>query len=150
MGVFSCVNGTVKHLKDIIKSRDMYAKPFSFTYKGEENFKTTFGGFISIIITSIVLVYGVQRFIVMINRDDTNTTFNKSISSVSDTDNTIDLSQFSFYFGLELKYNNKNLLNDSSYFTMTMSLLEEDSSGNSKSTTIPYDYCKNTYYSYTG
>ena len=148
MGAFICLKDIISSFRGVIKNRDMYAKQITFTYKGEESFKTFFGGAISLLITAIVIIFGVQRFIVMINRTDASTTFNKSVNSLSDSSYTIDLSQYSFYFALELKYNNKNLLMDSSYFTVSMEVLEEDSLGNSKSTIIPYDYCSKTSYSF--
>lgn len=53
---------------DLFKSFDIYGEKISLTYKGEDSFKTFPGAFASILVISIVLVFGVYRSFIMVNR----------------------------------------------------------------------------------
>ena len=51
-------------------SRDMLGHPISVKYKGEDNYKTKVGAFVSIAIQVIVLVYLVQKTIELVTMSD--------------------------------------------------------------------------------
>lgn len=56
-----------------IKILDFYAKPITFTYKGNESFRSVLGGIISLVIIVILTVifgYKIER---LMSRDDTTT-----------------------------------------------------------------------------
>lgn len=59
-----------KRLGDYFKTIDVYGEKISLTYKGEESFKTYPGAITSLLILSLVLLYGVFRSYLLIYRVD--------------------------------------------------------------------------------
>lgn len=59
-----------KRIGDYFKSIDVYGEKISLTYKGEETFKTYPGAITSLMILSLVLLYGVFRSYLLIYRVD--------------------------------------------------------------------------------
>lgn len=57
----------------IIKSPDLFARKLSLTYKGDDCYKTTFGGFISYIVIILIIVYFFYLLIYTFGRDLTST-----------------------------------------------------------------------------
>ena len=55
-----------------VKKFDLFSKNIMFTYKGDTSFSTFLGGFVSIIIFSIIFVYSAFLFQVMVNRENSN------------------------------------------------------------------------------
>ena len=125
MGVFRTIKRGFQSVKDAVKSRDMieggnmYSKPISFTYNGDESFSTFLGGTVTIAIMSLLLAYGAVRFIAMINRADSNTSFNKVVSDLTTSGASLNLGDSTFYFAMDL-HGNSSLLLDPSYIDMTI------------------------------
>ena len=55
-----------------IKKFDLFSQKIMFTYKGESSFSTFLGGLVSFIIFTLIWVYSVIQFQVMINRQNSN------------------------------------------------------------------------------
>lgn len=60
-------------MKQIIKGPDLFARKLNFTFKGDDCFKTTFGGFISYIVILLTLVYMFYLLIYTFERKLTST-----------------------------------------------------------------------------
>ena len=56
----------------LYKSFDIFDEKPGLTVDGEQSYKSMFGATLSIFMFLLVLVYGVNRFLVMKNREDTN------------------------------------------------------------------------------
>ena len=52
--------------RNFVKSYDLYGQPISLHYQGEDTFKTTPGGCISLSLLIIVLFYGILECIKML------------------------------------------------------------------------------------
>ena len=98
----------------------MFSKPISFTYKGEESFSTLIGGVVSIVILGILMAYGAVKFMTMIYKADSNTSFNKIVTDLSSSDTVLNIGSSTFYFGMGLLNGNQNLLLDSTYLDTKM------------------------------
>lgn len=55
-----------------MKDYDMYGRSITFTYKGEEEYKTYIGGFISVIILTIMAIYFYLQITTLIFKKDTS------------------------------------------------------------------------------
>ncbi|CDW81502.1 UNKNOWN [Stylonychia lemnae] len=75
-----------KGFYDILKSIDYFAKPINFTYKGNDTYRTAFGGFMSTIIGTFLGVIFVYKVIAMYERSETKIR-KDSIVSISNTYN---------------------------------------------------------------
>ena len=57
----------------LIKNKDMYGKQITFTYKGEETLKTFWGGILSLVIMTVLLISFCTNMYTLINRNDSQT-----------------------------------------------------------------------------
>ena len=60
-----------KNLKAKFKSIDFFATDISFRENGGDSFGSIFGAFNSLIIALIVAIYGINKFIIMQNYEET-------------------------------------------------------------------------------
>ncbi|CAI2385440.1 unnamed protein product [Moneuplotes crassus] len=88
---------------DRIKGFDMYPKVITFTYKGEDEFKTLFGGIISVIIKVILVLYTYMMVRIMLGRKDTSKSVNTVVHDILNDNDPISLkgTNFSFAFKVE-------------------------------------------------
>ena len=54
-----------------VKANDFYGQQITFTYKGEDRYRTLIGGCASAFIKIILLIYGCALVTVVLNRSDT-------------------------------------------------------------------------------
>ena len=59
-------------VKTYFKSVDIFATDISFKENGSQSFGSIFGSSVSLMIVFIIALYGLDRFIVMANYEDTN------------------------------------------------------------------------------
>ena len=130
--------GFILWIRKTIKSRDIFSKQISLTYQGEDSYSTLIGGVISIAISCVLISYGVIRFMTMINRGNSSTSFNKVVSDLTTSGSVLNLGTSTFYFAMYLPYNGKNLLTDSTYIDLQMNYVVHQS-GKQTSTSISYD-----------
>ena len=130
-----------------VKSGDLYGKKIMMTYKGEDSFKTVYGGVISLFIKLALFIYAILLISVILNKGDTKKTVNTTTKDTTN-DNTkhyIGRSTFGFGFSFEDYQNGNNLLMDNTYFEFKIEneFYSRDLDGNVNITTspIPYEYC---------
>lgn len=58
-------------LKRLAKKGDIYAKPIELTFKGNQEYKTTLGGFISLVTMIFVIIYLGYNLRIMFKRENT-------------------------------------------------------------------------------
>ena len=73
-----------------------------FTYKGESQFSTCFGGFVSILIIGAVSVYLSLLGKTMINRETSFNTLSTEVLDLSLNSQDYYLADYGFYFGVAL------------------------------------------------
>ena len=110
--------------KDKITSRDLFGIPVSLTYDGEGEFKTGIGGFVSVIVTLILLAYSIQLFKVLVMRESATVTKNTVQTDLTYDPTRHELSQNGFDFGVALVHSDgTDIMNDPDYVSVTMSQL---------------------------
>ena len=100
----------IRWLKHKIRSLDIYGKSITFTYKGQEKYNTLFGGLISIIIKIFIYILGLYLFIMMINRKQTASSFNRIVDDLRTDTNQLDLTSNTFAFFTSINYIHNNRL----------------------------------------
>jgi hypothetical protein len=68
----------------LVKQFDLYAKPIYITYKGNDKFRTLFGGSISLMVSLFLISMLGYKLNVMANREDTSVK-KDTLVSVSNT-----------------------------------------------------------------
>ena len=61
-----------KNFATHFKTVDLFARQVSFRMDKQDSFGSIFGAAISLVITVLALLYGVNKFIIMSNYDDTS------------------------------------------------------------------------------
>ena len=129
-----------------VKLGDLYGKKIMMTYKGEDSFKTVYGGVVSLFIKLVLLIYAILLISVIFNKGDTKKTVNTTTKDTT-KDNTkhyIGRSTFGFGLSFEDYQNGNNLLMESTYFEFVIEsdFYTRDSQGNvrTSTTSIPYGY----------
>ena len=110
------------YIADTIRSGDLYGKQITMTYKGEDSFKTTYGGIISLFIKLILFTYAGVLFAVIINRGDTKKTLNTTVKDITNdpTKHYIGRGTFGFSVDLTDPVTGNNLLMDKTYFELSI------------------------------
>ncbi|CDW91220.1 UNKNOWN [Stylonychia lemnae] len=65
-------NACKKQMKDKFKSLDYFGQTVTFTYDGADQFKTTFGASVSLVLILILMLFGVYKFVYLVNRWNPN------------------------------------------------------------------------------
>ena len=94
----------LRWLNDKIRSKDIYGKSITFTYKGEEQYTTFIGGLTSIVIKFIIFVFGLSILLNMVNRKNTNSSVNRIINNIMEDTGIIDFEGSDFIFFLRIQY----------------------------------------------
>ena len=140
-----------KFVKSRIKSSDLYGKKISMTYWGEDSFKTTYGGIISLLIKLIVFAYACILISVIFKRGDTKKTLNTTIKDLTNDKTKHYVGKGSFAFAISYKEfsSNTNFLMDSTYFVFTLQNMfytrNLDGTVNVSSSEIPFDYWRENF-----
>ena len=111
----------IRYTKDKIVLYDLYPTTITFTYDGNESFKTLFGGIASIAIRMTVLIIALMLLLTVIQRGNTFYSYNKVFRDL-----TNDSTQHYFakkseaYFAIKLTGPNPEKLLDPSYFSFSL------------------------------
>ena len=93
-----------------------------FTYKGESQFSTSFGGFISLAMLAAVSVYMTIQVQTMMSRSSANNTLSTSVINLNIEDSNKTLVNYGFAFGVSVTdTNGRPLTLDPTYFTLDIS-----------------------------
>ena len=76
----------VQIAKQIVKKFDLFSQNIMFTYKGESSFSTFLGGFVSLIILTIVAVYTGFLMQVMVNKQNSNNSLSTEVVDLTTHD----------------------------------------------------------------
>ena len=146
----------ISWMAQAIKSNDRFASPISLNYMGDTNFKTGFGGIISILLMWALLGYTALLIKQMINYEGSVINSNIKINSLMSDSKKYNLNDFNFNFGtFEMRLYGKKLY-DSIYFDLvaTQYIVTQTSSGagktSSSSSNLNFDYWGNKFEKYLG
>ena len=114
----------------MLSKLDAFGKGISLNFRGEDKYRTNFGGFLSVVGLGILLPYVLIKFIQLVDRSDPNSTFNevyhdiKGMGELSGVDINYD-----FAYSLIDKFGNALPAEvDETYFMATVSLIQVDTS----------------------
>mmetsp|Transcript_43536 Transcript_43536/g.51245 ORF Transcript_43536/g.51245 Transcript_43536/m.51245 type:complete len:204 (-) Transcript_43536:508-1119(-) len=110
----------VKFARDKVKGFDRYAKPITFTYKGEGEFTTLIGGVITIGSLVVLSLYAYIMVKILIEKKDTKTSITTSVSDLISDSDPIELKDTTFMFAFNIIGASFDILTDESYFDMTV------------------------------
>ena len=134
-----------------IKDFDFYGKRITFTYKGEEEYKTYTGGCTSLVILCILAVYFSFLLDILINNRDTAKNTNSLVRDLfSDTANTtIAPSNLSFSFVINNGSDDQGLifLENRNFFNTEFKQYYKEN-GVLKSYSIPLGLCDSSTFRY--
>ena len=107
-----------------IRSFDIYGKSISFTYKGEDQYKTLMGGCITIVIKVLMVVFAWNLALSMLNRNNTISSVNTIINDIRQDNELLNLTdtEFSFIIRAHYKLNNRfrRLVRNDTIFSLSV------------------------------
>ncbi|CAI2384266.1 unnamed protein product [Moneuplotes crassus] len=145
-----------KYLLRTVKGVDMYPKTITFTFKGQEEFKTLFGGIISLIIKIVILLYSIQMISIMITNKNSSKNVNTTVQNILNDTEPINLTDTKFQFAIRATIDgiDFDMFNEPSYATaaITQFYVNQTSSnpfenllGVSNQTPISVSRCGNNF-----
>ena len=107
----------IGYTSNAVKKFDLFSRKIMFTYKGNSEFSTLFGGLVSLAILSLVGVYFLFLMQTMINRSASNNTLSTEVINLNTEDQNYYLYDYGFRFGVSITDGNGNpVVLDPSYF----------------------------------
>ena len=70
----------------MVKKFDLFSQRIMFTYKGDSSFSTFLGGFVSLIIFTVIGIYSAFLIQVMMNRGDSNNSLSTEVVDLTTYD----------------------------------------------------------------
>ena len=141
-----------KGASNYIKSFDNFGKAITFTYKGEEEFKTFIGGVMSLFAFVILVIYAQLMIRVMLDRNDTNKSISTSVTNLYDDTDEVLLENTTFDFAFKFIGIDYADLTNPSLFDLTLTQVKytRDSDGvwQFSNETIEYENCTNDMFKY--
>ena len=140
------------YIQSKIKSYDMYGRKISFTYKGEDEYKTLCGGLVSLIVLILLALYTWLLVVIMINREDTQKASYGLVKNLIFDNEVLSLKDTTFSLAFSVKDGGINVMEDETYVTMTIYqhqvILASDGSYEDASTSVNYDTCGQTLFNF--
>ncbi len=91
-----------KQVKEQFKSFDIFGQSVNFTWNGEDQFKTTWGASVSLLITLMMLAYTLYRFYYFVERENPTVSRTTLIRTVEEDEPFNPMEKgFEFAFGLK-------------------------------------------------
>ena len=111
----------IKAILDKIKWFDMFGNDIKFTYKGNAKYNTFLGGWVSIGIFAVMILYANLLISVMVNNSDSLKSTNRLVRNLASNDTALMLNETDFSIAFSIKRNGENLLLDPELFYIEMS-----------------------------
>ena len=122
MKIKSIFNNIFALLWKTITRFDLFSQKIQLTYKGESSFSTFLGGFVSIIIFTIVGIYSGFLLQVMTNRQNANNSKSTAVVDLNIRDEDYYPFDYGFAFGVTITdTDGMPLVLDPTYFTLQIS-----------------------------
>ena len=102
-------------VRDKVRGCDWFGKSITFTYRGEDAFKTLGGGILSLSIFGFLLFYMIFLLRVMFERSDVNTSKNTIVKDLANDKTLHYPAKHTFAFAVSWSGAEENLLKESSY-----------------------------------
>jgi len=108
-------------VKHCIKNFDMYPTRVNLTYKGKSEFKTLYGGTVSMAIKLIILVYAIGQILLVFTRGNSIKNTNKIVKDLTYDTTKHYIGKNTFAFAIGVIGPNPELMFDPTYFNFTLS-----------------------------
>jgi mRNA-degrading endonuclease RelE of RelBE toxin-antitoxin system len=109
----------------IVRSFDMYGKDIVLTYKGDDKYRTHIGGFASIMVGVVILVYIVFLFQVMFTKGDTNYSKTSLYNDLVNNEEILHPAKDKFDFAFSFTASGVDYLSDPTYFSFEINQVEQ-------------------------
>lgn len=121
-----------------VKHTDSFSTPIYLTYKGEQKYKTIYGGLTSILLSIFIFLYTIYLFNILITRGDTSTSTNTEVKDLYQSSKVHEIGKANFAFAFAYRGTNADFLLDSQYFTLKIVQKQQrtDANGNKVITEI--------------
>ena len=73
-------------VQNMVKKFDLFSQRIMFTYKGDSSFSTFLGGFVSLIIFTVIGIYSAFLIQVMMSRGDSNNSLSTEVVDLTTYD----------------------------------------------------------------
>ncbi|CAI2386664.1 unnamed protein product [Moneuplotes crassus] len=133
-----------------LKSFDMYPHTVSFTFKGQEEFKTMIGGFISFVIKVVILYYAYVMVRLMLERKNTQKSVNSVVKDILNDPTAFHMNGTDFSFGFKLLVGEEEEieLEGNEYFEVEIVRHTKLTDGTLQREVVPFAKCGNTLFKY--
>ncbi|CAI2386634.1 unnamed protein product [Moneuplotes crassus] len=133
-----------------LKSFDMYPHTVSFTFKGQEEFKTMMGGFISFVIKVVILYYTYVMVRLMLERKNTQKNVNSVVKDILNDQTAFHMNGTDFSFGFQLLVGDEEglELEGNEYFEVEIIKNIKLANGDLQEEVVPFAKCGDTLFKY--
>ena len=104
----------------------MYGKDIVLTYNGNDKYRTYIGGVASIFVGSIIIIYVIYLFYIMLYKHDTNVATNSAVEDIFTKVKVHQPAKKNFDFAISLVANGIDYIEDTSAFTFTMKQVTQE------------------------
>ncbi|CAI2382333.1 unnamed protein product [Moneuplotes crassus] len=149
--VASVLGQTANAFTGQIKSFDMYPKTISFTFNGEEEFKTLIGGTVSLVIKVVIIMYSYLMLRIMIDRKDTQKSVNTIVTDILNDNNPvfINVSDFQFAVQISVEGDSEFDIRNNEYAAIELfQWTKNTTTGELQSTEIKMEECGDSLFKY--
>lgn len=112
---------TTNWIKNKVKDADLFPSTVKFTFNGETEFKTLYGGLVSLMIKTVVIIYAISLTVSIFTKSGTSKSVNKLVRDLSYDKTKHFIGKSTFAFGIKLIGPNPELLLDKTYFNLLVS-----------------------------
>jgi hypothetical protein len=106
-----------------VKSNDKYATTISMTFEGHSKFKTFYGGFVSLALNLVLLIFTIAMISSLFQRSLTDKSSNYIVKDLSSDTTKHYIGKSTFAFALRLTGPNPGALLDKSYFSLKANVM---------------------------
>jgi hypothetical protein len=109
-----------------LTSFDKFKKPVRLNFKGREEIGTFYGVAVSVLLTALLCAYSVEKFLQMVNRDNTNIQVNVVPDSFDSVD-FVELDKIGFKIAFTvMNFKTREVLDDPTYVQWNVYMHERD------------------------
>ena len=87
-----------------LRDQDIFGHQMQLNFNGEDTFKTSFGGFISLFSRAAVIIYMIFQLSLVLNNDQTNVTTTRFTRNLLKDKHKVELNQTNFNIAFRLVY----------------------------------------------
>ena len=112
--------GLFTYIRDKVKDQDIYVETVNLTFKGEGEFKSTYGGIVTLWIKAVTSLYVLFLFSELVTYNRSNNTTTQLVEDLTHSPSIHYPGQNGFAFAFNMMGPNPERLLDPTYFTLEL------------------------------